>query len=67
MESKPLNTPKEAASEIIRDLPENATFDDIMYRLYVRAKVERALKEAEEGDLVDQEDAEKMMSKWIVE
>ena len=61
-----MNTPKEAASEIIRDLPEDATFDDIMYRLYVRAKVEHALKEAEEDNLVEQEEAEKMMSKWIV-
>jgi len=62
-----MNTPKEAAAEIIRDLPDDATYDDIMYRLYVRSKVEHAMKEAEEGNLIDQEEVEKMMSKWIIE
>jgi len=62
-----MNTPKEAVAEIICDLPDDATYEDIMYRLYVRAKVEHAMKEADEGNLIDQEDAEKIMSKWIIE
>ena len=62
-----METPKQAANDIIRGLPDDATFDDIMYRLYVRAKIERALKEAEAGNLVDQDEAEKMMSKWTVQ
>ena len=62
-----MNTPKEVAGGIIRDLPDDVTYDDIIYRLYVCAKIERALEEAESGQLVDQEEVEKMMSKWIVE
>ena len=60
-------TPKEAAAEIIRDLPETATYDDIMYRLYVLTRLEQARKEVAEGDFVEQEEVEQMMKKWIIE
>ncbi|MDP8240876.1 MAG: hypothetical protein P9X24_17445 [Candidatus Hatepunaea meridiana] len=62
-----MNTPKEAAAEIIHDLPDNATYDDIMYHLYVRAKIERAMKDVNEGNLIEQEEVEEMMKKWIIE
>ncbi|MDP8240877.1 MAG: hypothetical protein P9X24_17450 [Candidatus Hatepunaea meridiana] len=57
-------TPKEAATEIIRDLSDDATFDDIMYRLYVRTKIERGLRDIEEGRVVSQEEAKILTSRW---
>ncbi len=62
-----MNTPKQATAEILKELPDDATFDDIMYRLYVRRKVERGLAEADQGLLIDQEDAEKAMDKWLAQ
>ncbi len=59
-----MNTPKEAMAEILKDLPENADYDEIMYRLYVRRKVERGLKDLEEGRVVSQEEAERRTAKW---
>ncbi len=61
-----MNTPKSALLEIARDLPDNATFDDIMYRLYVMTKIERGLEEADQGLLIEQEEAELAMEKWLV-
>ena len=58
-----MNTPKQATAEILKELPDDATFDDIMYRLYVLTKIERGLAEANQGLLIDQEDAEKAMEK----
>jgi hypothetical protein len=40
-------------------LPDQASFDDAMYALYVRQKLERSLKAAEEGKITSQEEMEK--------
>ena len=52
---------KEQAISMIKDLPENATWDDIMYKLYVREKIENALKEADKGNFVSNEEAKKRL------
>lgn len=50
---------KETAHELIDHLPEQATWDDLMYTLYVRQKLERSLLAAKEGRVTSQEDARK--------
>ena len=44
---------------IIKDLPENATLDDIMYKIYVREKFEDAISEADNGNFSASEEAKK--------
>lgn len=36
----------------IDSLPENATWDDIMYRIYVRQSIENGIQDANEGKIV---------------
>lgn len=38
---------KEEARKVIEDLPEDATWDDLMYKLYVRQKIEAGLRAAD--------------------
>jgi predicted transcriptional regulator len=59
-----MNSPKEATAEILKELPDDSTYDDIMYRIYVRRKVERGLKDVEEGRIVSQKEAERRTAKW---
>jgi len=59
-----MNTPKQAAAEVLKELPDDATFDDIIYRLYVLTKIERGLKDLNEGHVVSQKEARKLTSKW---
>jgi len=40
---------KEAARQIIDRLPEQATWDDLMYELYVKQKIEAGLADIEAG------------------
>jgi predicted transcriptional regulator len=47
---------KDAAMEIVRDLPEDATWEDLQYSLYVREKIERGLADIEAGRVVSHED-----------
>lgn len=53
---------KEAAKKLIEALPESATWDDLMYELYVKKKLAQALQEAERGDVVSHEKAKEQLS-----
>jgi predicted transcriptional regulator len=44
---------KSAAHRLIDTLPADATWDDIMYRVYVRQCVDASLKDADAGRVVD--------------
>lgn len=56
---------KDEAKRIIENLPDEATWDDIMYQLYVKEKVEKSLDEVEEGKLISHDEVKKrLFSKW---
>lgn len=44
---------KEEAHRLIDDLPEQATWDDLMYRIYVRQAIEAGLEDSDAGRTVD--------------
>ncbi len=50
---------KDEAKKLIDALPDQATWDDIMYEFYVKKKLEKALREAAAGDVVPHETAKK--------
>lgn len=54
-------TAKQAAKELLDHLPEQASWDDIMYELYVRQKIEQGLKDIEEGRIVSHEEAKRQL------
>ena len=43
---------KSKVNETLRSLPDDATWEDVMYRIYVRQKIENGLKDIAEGDTV---------------
>lgn len=49
-------TPKEAAKQLIDHLPELASWDDIMYELYVKQKIEAGLQAVNEGRTISHEE-----------
>ncbi len=56
---------KEAVIRSLARLPEDATADDIDYRVYVVLKVERALAEAAAGNKVSHEEARERLKRWL--
>lgn len=50
---------KEDATKLVRDLPEQATWDDLMYEIYVRQKIEEGLKAADEGRVLSHEEVKR--------
>ncbi len=53
------NDVRAAAHALIDGLPPDATWDDIMYQVYVRQEIEAGLRDAEDGRVVDQDEAER--------
>jgi predicted transcriptional regulator len=50
-----MQSAKQAAKAIIDHLPEQASWDDIMYELYVKQKIEEGLADIEAGRTVPHE------------
>ena len=50
---------KARVNETLQTLPDNATWDDVMYRIYVRQKIESGLKDITEGNTLAVEEVRK--------
>lgn len=62
-----MSTAKEEVRRLLDQLPDDASFEDIQYHIYVREKIERGRKDVREGRVVSQEEAERRMAKWLGE
>jgi Fe-S cluster assembly iron-binding protein IscA len=49
MDTQELNI-KQEAQRLVAELPENATWEDLMYRIYVRQAVESGLQDSQQGN-----------------
>jgi hypothetical protein len=47
-----MSSVKEEAKKLIEQLPNQTTWDDVMYEFYVKKKLSVVLKDADEGRLV---------------
>jgi predicted transcriptional regulator len=59
-----MQTTKEEAINAIETLPDSATMEDIMYRLYVIDKIKRGLKAIDNGETVSLEELEREVETW---
>ena len=62
-----MERPKEEVRKLLDTLPEEVSFEDIHYHIYVQEAIRRGLEAAERGELVDQEEIERRMAKWLGE
>jgi predicted transcriptional regulator len=60
-------TPKEELRKMLDSLPDEANWEDIQYSIYVRERIERGRREADEGKTIDQEEIERRMKQWLDE
>lgn len=56
---------KQQILKLIKDLPDKVDIDEVMYRLYLRQKLEAAEKDVRRGRLVLHEEVVKETSKWF--
>ena len=60
-----MKTAKDEVRELLENLPDDASLEDIQYHLYVCQKLHRGLAAAEEGRTISHEEATRRMSRWI--
>ncbi len=46
------NNLKEEAKKLIENLPEDSTWDDLMYQIYIRQAIESGLQDSQEGKVI---------------
>jgi hypothetical protein len=60
-------TAKEEVRRLLEMLPDDASLEDVQYSIYVRERVERARKEASDGKVIEQDEVENRMRRWLDE
>ena len=58
-------TIKESAQQIIAGLPDDVTWDEIQYRLYLKEMIDEAEAEIAAGNAVSHEEVEESLAKWL--
>ena len=58
-------TAKEASLEVIQRLPDDVDLEDILHALYVRQRIERGIKEADEGRLMPHDEVMRKSRSWL--
>ena len=56
-----MQTVKQAAQQLIEQVSDQANWDNIMYELYVKQKLEKDHKAVTDGRIVSQEEAKKRL------
>lgn len=54
---------KSAARETLDSLPDDATWDEVIYRMYVRQKIEAGLADAEVGNLISTDELRRRLGR----
>ncbi len=60
-----MTTAKQEVRSLLQKLPNNCTFEDIQYHLYVIEKINRGLQRAKREGSISQQEVEKRLGKWI--
>lgn len=60
-----MGSPKDEVSSLLKNLPDNASYEDIQYHVYVLEKVKRGLERAETEGAIPHETAKARLGKWL--
>lgn len=60
-----MSRPKDEVSALLEKLPDDASYEDIQYHLYVLEKINRGLERAETEGAIAHEDAKVRLGKWL--
>ncbi|MCW8895928.1 MAG: hypothetical protein OQK48_09870 [Sulfurimonas sp.] len=56
---------KQEAQKMIQNLPDDCTYEDIQYHLYVVEKIKNGISRAKNGEVTSHKDAKARMAKWL--
>ena len=56
---------KQQILKAIEELPDDASVEDAIDRLYLLYKIEKGIRQADRGELISQEEARQRMARWL--
>jgi predicted transcriptional regulator len=56
---------KQNVEQMIRNLPDDSTSEDIQYQIYVLDKIQKGQQDIRDGKGISHEEAKARLSKWI--
>jgi predicted transcriptional regulator len=59
--------PKEEVRRLLDTLPDEASYEDIQYHIYVQQKIDTGLAAAERGDFISDDEIEQRIARWAGE
>lgn len=60
-----MGNPKDEVTALLKKLPDDASFEDIQYHLYVLEKVNRGLERARTEGTISHSDAKARLGRWL--
>ena len=60
-----MTTVKENVITLVKELPDDASLEDIMEHLYVKQKILKGQKQLKEGQFYTHEEAKGMIAQWL--
>lgn len=60
-----MTTAKEEVKRLLDSLPDDVSYEDIQYQIYVRLKIAEGLEAIDEGRVLSQEEVERRMGRWL--
>lgn len=66
-EAQPMRTAKAEVRELLDELPDDCTMEDIQYHLYVRDQIRKGLWSLENEPTYTQEEVEQAVAQWLTD
>ena len=60
-----MQTAKQEIQELLRELPDDTTLEDIQYHIYVKQKIAQGLADVRAGRVISHEEVEKRFARWL--
>jgi len=60
-----MGKPKEELQQLLERLPDDVSYEDIHYHIYVQQAVQRGIDAADAGRVISQDEVERRMAKWL--
>ncbi len=60
-----MNSLKDGVADMIHNMPDDSSLEDIQYHLYVLEKVRKGRQSIKDGKGISNEEAKARLSKWI--
>lgn len=60
-----MDTAKNEVRKLLDHLPDDASFEDIQYQVYLLDEISRGSEEIERGEGLDHEDVKRRLARWL--